>query len=64
MSFQKISNTINNFTYLLTTTTIIKNKNNDNYIYIYIYISLRKKNKDRLIHDYESISVPYFQFLV
>ena len=34
------------------------------YIYIYIYISLRKKNKDRLIHDYKFISIPYFQFLV
>ena len=33
------------------------------YIYIYIYI-LRKKNKDRLIHDYKFISIPYFQFLV
>ena len=23
-----------------------------------------KKNKDRLIHDYKFISIPYFQFLV
>ena len=35
------------------------------YIYIYIYIYIfQKKNKDRLIHDYKFISVPYFQFLV
>ena len=33
-------------------------------IYIYIYISLRKKTKDRLIQDYEFISILYFQFLV
>ena len=32
-------------------------------LYIYIYI-FKKKNKDRLIHDYKFISVPYFQFLV
>ena len=35
------------------------------YIYIYIYIYIfKKKTKDRLIHDYKFISVPYFQFLV
>ena len=32
-------------------------------LYIYIYI-FKKKTKDRLIHDYKLISIPYFQFLV
>ena len=30
-------------------------------MYIYIF---KKKTKDRLIHDYKFISIPYFQFLV
>ena len=33
------------------------------YKYIYIYI-FKKKTKDRLIQDYKSISILYFQFLV
>ena len=46
------------------TPNTLGNKNDQvSFLNIYIF-SLRKKNKDRLIHDYKFISVPYFQFLV